>query len=61
MVSPIAYLKEVRHELSLVEWPKISEVVKLTLTVLIISGIVGVYLGGLDFGFTKLLEVVLVN
>lgn len=53
------YLSEVRGELKKVEWPKASEVVKLTLIVIIISGIVAGYLGVLDFGMTKLLELVI--
>ncbi|MFV1917374.1 MAG: preprotein translocase subunit SecE [Patescibacteria group bacterium] len=56
MRATINYLKEVRLELTKVIWPKREEVIKLTLTVIIISTIVGVYLGSLDFGFTKLLE-----
>lgn len=54
--SAINYLKEVKLELSRVVWPKKEEVIKLTLTVIIISAIVGLYLGALDFVFTKLLE-----
>ena len=50
------FLKEARIELSKVVWPKRAEVVKLTLTVILISGIIGAYVGALDFIFTKLLE-----
>lgn len=50
------YLKEVQFELSKVVWPKREEVIKLTLIVTLISAIVGIYVGGLDFAFTKLLE-----
>ena len=53
------YLAEVRSELIKVVWPKREQVVKLTLIVLVISAIVGAYLGGLDFAFTKLLELVI--
>ena len=57
-VKPIfKYLREVRSELNKVIWPSKKEVVKLTLTVLIISAVVGLYVGGLDFAFTKLLQV----
>ena len=57
LVKPaINYLKEVRFELSKVVWPKREEVIKLTLIVIIISVVVGLYLGVLDFGYTKLLE-----
>jgi len=50
------YLKEVRNELKLVVWPKRDVIIKFTLIVFIFSGIVGAYLGLLDFAFTKLLE-----
>jgi preprotein translocase subunit SecE len=53
------YLQGVRQELSKVVWPKRAEVIKLTLIVFIISGVVGAYTGALDYVFTKLLEVVI--
>jgi preprotein translocase SecE subunit len=40
-------------------WPKREEVIKLTLIILIISGIVGAYVGGLDYMYTRLLEYIL--
>ncbi|MBI3443259.1 preprotein translocase subunit SecE [Candidatus Woesebacteria bacterium] len=52
------YFVEVRSELSKVTWPKRDDVVKLTLIVVVISVIVGGFIGALDFGFTKLLEVI---
>ncbi len=57
----VNYLKDVRSELSKVVWPKREEVIKLTLIVLIISVVVGAYVGVLDFVFTKGLEIVIVN
>ena len=59
MKTITSYLAEVRAELIKVVWPKREQVVKLTLIVLVISAIVGAYLGGLDFAFTKLLELVI--
>lgn len=59
MKAVIRYIQEVRMELTKVIWPTKDEVIKLTLTVLIISTIVGIYIGGLDFAFTKLLEVLI--
>lgn len=53
----LAFLSEVRLELSKVTWPKRSVVIKLTLIVFIISAIVGGYTGALDYIFTKLLEI----
>jgi len=52
----INYLKEVKLELSKVTWPKKNQVIKLTLIVFVISAIVAIYVGGLDFIFTKALE-----
>jgi preprotein translocase subunit SecE len=52
----IEFIREVKFELTKVVWPKRQEVIKLTLIVFIISGIIAAYVGALDFGFTKLLE-----
>jgi len=56
IIKGITYIKEVRGELKQVIWPKREDVIRLTLIVFLFSGIVGAYLGVLDFGFTKLLE-----
>ncbi len=52
----INYLKDVRGELGKVVWPKREEVIRLTLVVFIISTLVAGFVGGLDFLFTKALE-----
>lgn len=52
----IGYFKDAKAELSKVIWPKPKEVIKLTLTVLLVTLIIGVYLGALDLGYVKLLE-----
>lgn len=59
MNKVIQYFQEVRLELAKVTWPRRNEVIKLTLIVLIISGLVGAYVGGLDFILTKVLETAL--
>jgi preprotein translocase subunit SecE len=53
----INYFKDVRLELTKVTWPKREEVIRLTLLVFACSIVVAAYLGALDYGFTKLLEV----
>ncbi len=58
-LSPLKYFAEVRSELTKVIWPKKGEVIKLTLLVILISVLIGGYVGGLDLAFTKLLSVVL--
>jgi preprotein translocase subunit SecE len=57
----LSYLSEVRLELSKVTWPKRQDVIKLTLIILLISGIVAVYLGSLDYALTKLFEAIIIN
>ena len=52
----LAYFSEVRSEISKVTWPDKSEVIRLTAIVLLVSAIVGVYVGGIDFLFTKALS-----
>lgn len=59
MTSPLKFLIETKEELQKVTWPGRQEVIKLTLIVLILSLVVGVYIGGIDLMFTKMLEVVL--
>lgn len=56
MATPITFLKETQEELKKVVWPKREEVIRLTLLVIIISLIVGFFIGGLDFVFTKITE-----
>ncbi len=55
----INYIREVRIELGKVIWPKRKEVVRLTLIVFLISGIIGAYIGIIDYAFTKLLELII--
>lgn len=58
MTSPAVFLREVRDELGKVVWPGRDDIIRLTLTVVFVSLIVGLLLGGLDFLLTKLLEIV---
>jgi len=59
MTSPITFIKETRDELRQVKWPTKDEVIRLTSIVIIVSVLVGVYIGGLDFLFTKTMEIIL--
>lgn len=52
-VNPISFLREVKMELDKVVWPSRRQALELTLLVVVISVIVGVYVGGLDFLFTS--------
>ncbi len=56
--TPIIFLKEVREELKKVVWPTRNEVIRLTAVVILVSLIVGIYLGGIDYILTKILALV---
>lgn len=56
MKQVVGFFSEVKSELGKVVWPKRAEVVKLTVVVLLVSALVGAYVGGLDYLFTIALE-----
>ncbi len=53
-VSPIKFISEVIAELKKVTWPTREETVKLTAVVIVISLIVGAFIGGLDAIMVKI-------
>jgi len=55
--TPVIFLKEVQEELKKVVWPTRDEVIRLTSVVILISLIVGLFLGGVDFILAKLVQV----
>jgi preprotein translocase subunit SecE len=59
MYNVVKYLREVRSELARVTWPKRTELTRLTMIVLVISGAVALYVGALDFLFTQILQKVI--
>lgn len=59
MTTPVNFLRETYDELKKVVWPTRQEVIRLTVIVIIISVIVGLYIGGIDFIFTKITELLL--
>jgi len=58
-VRPLKFLKEVRSELKRVVWPTRQEAIRLTSVVVIVSTLIGVYIGALDYLFTKIMGGVL--
>jgi preprotein translocase subunit SecE len=53
-LSPVRFLKEVRTELKKVTWPTRQETIKLTLVVITVSVVMGLFVGGLDILFVNL-------
>ena len=52
----ITFLKEARLELKKVTWPAREQVIRYTLAVILTSLAVAAFLGGLDMGFTYILN-----
>ena len=51
-----SWMHEVLLELKKVQWPTFQETRNLTMVVLVVAAILGVFLGGLDAGFNWVLE-----
>ncbi|MBI2074648.1 MAG: preprotein translocase subunit SecE [Candidatus Levybacteria bacterium] len=57
MTTPLTFLKETREELKKVTWPSQAEVIRLTIVIILVSLIVGFFIGGIDFLFAKIMEI----
>lgn len=57
----IRFLKEVRIEMKKVSWLSRREVLNYTTVVILLSAVVGVYLGALDFVFGELLRILILS
>ncbi|MCX6738288.1 MAG: preprotein translocase subunit SecE [Candidatus Parcubacteria bacterium] len=55
----ILYFKQVKTEVKKINWPTRQETVRYALTVIVISSVVAVFLGGLDLAFGSLLRKVI--
>jgi preprotein translocase subunit SecE len=59
MITPVLFLRQTYDELKQVVWPTRKEIFRLTSIVIIISVIMGLYIGGLDWIFTQAIQLVL--
>ena len=55
----LVFVREVIGELRRVTWPTRDETMRLTLMVIAVSAAVGIFLGAIDMGFTRLFSVLL--
>ncbi|MCK4242399.1 MAG: preprotein translocase subunit SecE [Dehalococcoidia bacterium] len=56
LVPRLGYFREVIGELKKVVWPTREETRRLTIMVIILSIAIGIFLGAVDFGFTRIVE-----
>ena len=52
----VQFFSEVVGELKKVTWPSREEATRLTILVIVISGAIGIVLGLIDLGFTRVFE-----
>lgn len=58
MANVAKFLTEAKAELKKVVWPKKEEVIRLTTVVVVTSALVGVFLAGADFIFSRLIRLI---
>jgi len=61
MKKLIKYIKDSIIEMKKVTWPSRKEALNYTVLIVIITIAVAIFLGGLDFIFSKILEIVVNN
>ena len=54
MINPVTFLVQTQDELKKVTWPTQQEVIRLTAAIIIVSLVVGLYIGGIDYVLTQL-------
>lgn len=59
MATPVTFVRETYDELKQVVWPSRKEIFRLTAVVILLSVLMGLYIGGLDWVFTKAVELLL--
>lgn len=53
------YINEVRGEMAKVVWPTRGQTVRMTLLVLAVSVVMGIFIGGMDYLFSNVLSAIL--
>ena len=59
MQNPLMFVQQVRDELTRVSWPSRKAITEMSMIVILVSVVVGLYIGGLDTLFTTLIDWVL--
>jgi len=54
MPKTLTFLTEVQSELAKVTWPTRQQTIRMTVVVIVVTILMGAFIGGLDFLFTNL-------
>jgi preprotein translocase subunit SecE len=57
----LVFLRQVWEEFGKITWPSRAETIRLTILVIIVSGAVAAFIGGLDFVFSRVLNAILLR
>ena len=57
--NPLEFLKDVQVELKKIIWPTRKEVVRMTILIVVVSTLVGIFIGSLDYSFTNLFSLII--
>ncbi|MCX8009144.1 MAG: preprotein translocase subunit SecE [Patescibacteria group bacterium] len=55
---PVQFIREVIAELKKVTWPTRQETIKLTMVVILVSGVIGLFVGGLDILLVQVSKII---
>ena len=58
MITPVTFIRQAYDELKQVVWPTRKEIIRLTGIVIILSILMGIYIGGLDWFFSQAIQVI---
>jgi preprotein translocase subunit SecE len=58
MITPVTFFRQTYDELKQVVWPTRNEIIRLTGIVIILSVLMGIYIGGLDWIFSQAIQLI---
>lgn len=58
MITPVTFIRQAYDELKQVVWPTRNEIIRLTGIVIILSILMGIYIGGLDWVFSQAIQLI---
>ncbi len=59
--SRFNFFRDIYDELKKVTWPSRRDIIRLTVMVIVVCAVVGLFLGAIDFGFTELIRRVFIG
>ncbi|HVA96412.1 MAG TPA: preprotein translocase subunit SecE [Candidatus Acidoferrales bacterium] len=58
MITPVTFVRQTYDELRQIVWPSRNEIIRLTGIVIILSVLMGIYIGGLDWVFSQAIQLI---